>query len=267
MSEPTVEFRDAQLAYDGRVIWSGLDFAVAPGEFITVLGPNGSGKSSLIKAILGLHPLSGGSVLVAGSAPRRGSDHIGYVPQQKGFGRDVPLRARDLVQLGVDGNRWGLPRPGRNARVDTLLADVNATEFADMPVGRLSGGEQQRLRMAQALATDPAVLLLDEPLLSLDLPSQGRVVDLLDRRRRERGTSVIFITHEINPVLSVTDHVLYLAHGRSRFGPPEEVMTSASLSELYDAPIEVIAHRGSLVVLGVEAERQASAHHSNEDNA
>ncbi|MFT4289174.1 metal ABC transporter ATP-binding protein, partial [Nocardioides sp.] len=233
-----------------------------PGRFVTVLGPNGSGKSTLLRAILGLVPLSEGTVSVQGRPARRGSRAIGYIPQHRGYSADVPLRGRDLVQLGIDGTRWGVPWPGRSrARVEELIDRVNAESFADRPLGQLSGGEQQRLRIAQALATDPAVLLCDEPLLSLDPGHQRAVVDTLDRQRREHDTAVLFVTHEINPVLPVTDLVLYLADGRFRLGTVDEVMTSEVLSDLYRSPIEVIRRGEALVVLG--GEEHPFSHHDD----
>lgn len=262
---PVVQVRDAQLSYGPRTLWSGLDLDVEPGQFITVLGPNGSGKSSLLKAILGVTPLSRGRVLVDGRPARRGDRAIGYVPQHRGYAADVPLRGRDLVQLGLDGARWGVPTPWRRRQdrvlVQQLVAEVGATAFADLPLGRLSGGEQQQLRVAQALATDPAILLCDEPLLSLDLNHQRRVVELLDRQRRDRGTAVLFVTHEINPVLPVTDLVLYLNDGRFRIGTPDQVMTSEVLSDLYRSPVEVIRRGDQIIVLGLDDSAWAGHEH------
>ena len=243
-------------------MWSQLDLDIEPGQFITVLGPNGSGKSSLLQAVLGVTPLSEGTVQVDGKPVRRGSPRIGYIPQNSGYGPDVPLRGRDLVRLGVDGTKWGpaLPWRGRatRRRVDDLVERVGAESFAGRSVGSLSGGEQQRLRVAQALATDPSVLLCDEPLLSLDLRHQRQVVALLDQQRRDHGTAVLFVTHEINPVLPVTDLVLYLNEGRFRVGTPDEVMTSRVLSDLYQASVEVIRRDDQIVVLGAES---GHAHH------
>ncbi|HYR13733.1 MAG TPA: ATP-binding cassette domain-containing protein, partial [Mycobacterium sp.] len=146
-AEPTVRLRGASLGYGARLLWQNLDLTVAPGEFVAVLGPNGSGKTSLVKVLLGLSSLSSGSVQVCGAPPKRGSSIIGYIPQQRGFDRDVPIRGIDLVRLGLDGHRWGfpLPNPQRRRLVDGAIASVGATEFADTPIGRLSGGEQQRL--------------------------------------------------------------------------------------------------------------------------
>ncbi|GLW25583.1 ABC transporter ATP-binding protein [Microbispora triticiradicis] len=243
---------DAELRRGERVLWSGLDLELRRGEFIAVLGPNGSGKTSLLHAILGRLPLSAGTLLIDGRPPRRGSDLIGYIPQQRAVAPHMPLRARDLVRLGVDGHRWGLPLGSRGLRrrIDELLTEVGAHAYADMPLGLLSGGEQQRVRVAQALATDPALLLCDEPLLSLDPHHQHAIVDLLDRRRRAHGAAVLFVTHELNPVLPLVDRVLYLAGGRFRVGTPDEVMTSSVLSDLYGGPVEVVRAHGRYLIAG-----------------
>jgi zinc/manganese transport system ATP-binding protein len=247
-----ISIRNAELSYGSRLLWQGLNLDLSRGEFIAVLGPNGSGKTSLLRALLGVQPLSAGSLLVCGRPPRRGSDLIGYIPQQKAIAPHTPLRARDLVRLGIDGHRWGLPLGGARIRrrVEELLRSVGATEYADTPLGLLSGGEQQRLRVAQALATDPRILLCDEPLLSLDLNHQQAVAALVDERRRSQGTAVVFATHEINPILHMVDRVLYLAGGQFRIGPPEEVMTSRVLSDLYGSPVEVLQTQGRFVVVG-----------------
>lgn len=249
---PVISLRGATLAYGDRVLWRDLDLDVRPGEFLAVLGPNGSGKTSLLRVLLGRQQLTAGSLTVLGRAPRRGSKHIGYVPQQKPPPAHTMLRARDLVRLGLDGHRWGmsLARKAVRRRVDDILASVGATPYADVPVGRLSGGEQQRVRVAQALATDPRIMLCDEPLLSLDLQHQRTVTTLVDRRRRSADTAVVFVTHEINPVLELVDRVLYLAQGGYRIGPPDEVMTSASLSRLYGTQVDVVRVRGRIVVVG-----------------
>lgn len=255
VATPAVSLRGARVSFGDRTLWDGLDLDVAPGEFVTVLGPNGSGKTTLVRVLLGLLPLTAGEVRIAGRPPRRGSPSIGYVPQQKALDPDLPLRGRDLVGLGLDGHRLGIGFRGRRERrerVDAALAAVGGTPYADAPVGRLSGGEQQRLRVAQALVGGPDVLLCDEPLLSLDLSHQRTVTRLIDERRRTAGTAVLFVTHEINPVLPLVDRVLYLVNGRFRIGTPEEVMTSEVLSELYRTRVDVLRVRGRLVVVGAE---------------
>jgi zinc/manganese transport system ATP-binding protein len=255
VTTPAVSLRGARVSFGDRTLWDGLDLDVTPGEFVTVLGPNGSGKTTLVRVLLGLLPLTAGEVRIAGRPPRRGSPHIGYIPQQKALDPDLPLRGRDLVGLGLDGHHFGIGFRGRRERrerVDAALAAVSGTGYADAPVGRLSGGEQQRLRVAQALVGDPDVLLCDEPLLSLDLSHQRTVTHLIDERRRAAGTAVLFVTHEINPVLPLVDRVLYIVNGRFRIGPPEEVMTSEVLSELYRTRVDVLRVRGRLVVVGAE---------------
>ncbi|MEV0680840.1 metal ABC transporter ATP-binding protein [Actinosynnema sp. NPDC050436] len=254
-----VALRGARLSYGDRVLWDGLDLDVAPGEFVAVLGPNGSGKTSLMRVLLGLQPLSSGTVEVAG-----GNRRVGYVPQQRALDSSLTLRGRDLVGFGLDGHAWGIGwrhRARRRAAVDTALAAVGATRYADEPVGLLSGGEQQRLRVAQALVGDPRVLLCDEPLLSLDLAHQRVVSDLIDRRRRAAGTAVLFVTHEINPVLPLVDRVLYLVDGRFRIGTPAEVMTSATLSELYRTNVEVVRVRDQIHVVGAQHVCEDGPHH------
>ncbi|HZC10652.1 MAG TPA: ATP-binding cassette domain-containing protein [Mycobacterium sp.] len=249
---PTVQLCAAGLSYGPRLLWQNVDLVVAPGEFLAVLGPNGCGKTSLLNVLLGLTALSSGSARVCGAAPRRGSDTIGYIPQQKGFDRDLPIRGTDLVRLGLDGHRWGigLPSPAHRRRVEMAIDAVGARRFASAPIGRLSGGEQQRLRIAQALIGNPKLLLCDEPLLSLDIKHQGEVVKSLDQQRRASDIAVVLVTHEINPILTVVDRVLYLVGTRWAVGTPEEVLTSATLSELYRTAVEVLRVQGRIVIVG-----------------
>jgi zinc/manganese transport system ATP-binding protein len=250
------ELRAASMRLGGRLLWDGLDLSVAPGEFLAVLGPNGAGKTTLLKVLLGLLELSGGSALIGGVPPRDGRDRIGYVPQLRAFDRGLPVRGRDLVRFGFDG-----PRQQAHAAVEAALEAVGARAYADAPIGRLSGGEQQRLRIAQALLGHPPLLLCDEPLLSLDPSHQHDVTALLDRRRREDGTAVVFVTHEINPVLPYVDRVLYLAGGRWAVGSADDVFTSERLSSLYGATIDVVRVRDRIVVLGADGEVEACHHH------
>jgi zinc/manganese transport system ATP-binding protein len=265
-----VSLRAATLRFGERVLWDCLDLEVAAGEIVAVLGPNGAGKTSLMRVLLGLQPLSSGEVLVNGTPPRRGNREVGYVPQQKGFDRDLPLRGVDLVRLGLDGHRWGPARLSRAARqkVDAAIAAVGAGGYAGAPLGTLSGGEQQRLRIAQALLSEPSLLLCDEPLLSLDLGHQQAVMSLIDQRRREHGTAVLLVTHEINPILPLVDRVLYLVSGRWAVGTPAEVMTSERLTALYGAPVDVLRVRDRIIVVGapdLEHDHLSGGHHHVED--
>ncbi|WOF22948.1 metal ABC transporter ATP-binding protein [Microbacterium betulae] len=260
MPEPVLEIAGAALRLRGRELWAGLDLVVRPGEFVAVLGPSGSGKTTLLRAVLGLQQLSAGDIRVGGRPVRRGNRRIGYIPQQRPFAPGTSLRARDLVALGVNGARFGPPIPhrGDRDRVDGLLAAVGATRYADHPVGTLSGGEQQRLRVGQALADAPGLLLCDEPLSSLDLANQRAVTSIVDRQRTERGAAVLFVTHDINPVLDSVDRILYIAGGRFTLGTPAEVLRTEVLSELYGAPVEVLRAGGRLVVVGIP---DAEPHH------
>ena len=252
----TVSLRGARLAFGERVLWDHLDLSVSPGEFIAVLGPNGSGKTSLLKVLLGQLALSAGVALVDGKPITSGSGSIGYVPQHRPMDRDVMLRGRDLVRLGIDGRRWGggpvrsADRARRRAAVSEALRQVNGDQLADVRVGVMSGGELQRVRIAQALASDPKLLLCDEPLLTLDPANAKLVSALIDRRRRDAGTTVIVVTHEINTSLPYVDRVLYLVDGRFEIGTVEQVMTSQTLSALYRADIQVVKVRDGYVVVG-----------------
>jgi zinc/manganese transport system ATP-binding protein len=250
-----VSFRDAAVRVRARTIWSAVTFDVAAGQFVAVLGPNGVGKSTLIKAVLGQIPLAGGGLQVLGHAPGHENHQIGYLPQRRAFDEALRVRAVDLVRLGRDGDRWGIPLPGRRDRdrddVDRLLELVGAAEYATRPIGELSGGEQQRVLIAQALVRDPALLLLDEPLDSLDLPNQAAVSSLIATISREQNIAVMLVAHDVNPILSYLDQVVYLGHGRAAAGKPEDVVTTETLSALYDAPVEVLkASDGRLVVVG-----------------
>ena len=233
------------LHFGDRELWRDLTFDVERGEFLAVLGPNGAGKTSLLRILLGQVEPSEGGVRIDRS-------RIGYVPQQRVFDRDLPLRGRDLVRLGLDGHRWGIARltAQDRRRVDAAVAAVGATVLADAPLGRLSGGEQQRLRVAQALVSNPSLLLADEPLLSLDLAYQQVIVRLLDERRRSAGTPVVFVTHDVNPILSAVDRVLYLGPGGWAIGSVDDVLTTETLSRLYGTEIDVLRVRGRVVVVG-----------------
>jgi zinc/manganese transport system ATP-binding protein len=261
---PAIAASGLAAAYGDRLIWQGASFTVQPGEFIAVLGPNGSGKSTLLRLLLGLLPPAAGSLEVLGRRPHKGNPDIGYVPQRRNIDRDLPVRGRDFVHLGIDGNRWGVAlgqATEDNRRVNEAIAAVDGLGYADRAIGQLSGGEQQRLLMAQALAGRPSMLLLDEPLASLDLRNQIVIAELIGSLARASRLTVLLIAHDINPLLPIVDRVLYVAHGGVAIGKPEEVITSDRLSRLYDAPVEVLHDsHGHMFVVGLEAE---SAHHDD----
>jgi zinc/manganese transport system ATP-binding protein len=265
-SSVLVEVRSATAVIGGRTIWSNVDARVSAGEFVAILGPNGVGKSTLLKAVLGLVPLASGTVALLGRPPGHANHEVGYLPQRRSFDASLRVRGLDVVRLGLDGDRWGLPLPGRRSRaastrVRELVDMVGATEYAHRPIGTLSGGEQQRLLIAQALARRPRLLMLDEPLDSLDLPNQASVAALISRIARAENVAVMIVAHDVNPILTYLDRVIYLGQGGAVAGTPSEVITTETLSGLYRMPIEVLSTSdGRLVVVG---QPEAPARHTD----
>ncbi len=255
----------------GRRVFSEVELTVDPGQLVAVLGPNGAGKTTLMRVILGLVPLEAGSVTVLGRRPAQARPAIGYLPQRRSFDSSTRIRGVDLVRLGLDGARWGIPIPitsnarlrrrAETTRVNEVIERVGASAYARRAIGELSGGEQQRLLIAQALIRKPQLLILDEPLDSLDLPNQAAVAGLLRRICTSEGVSVLLVAHDVNPLLGSLDQVIYLAGGRARSGTVDEVITSPTLSELYGAAIEVLQTTdGRLVVVG---QPEAPHHHGH----
>ena len=260
MNDPSAAIAARGLAagYGSKAIWSEANFSIPSGSFTAILGPNGAGKSTLIRLVLGLlHPLAG-KLEVLGESPRRGNPRIGYVPQGSTFDPELSIRGRDFVGIGVDGHRWGVRLTGREqgaAATDVAIAAVSAQSYADRQLGRLSGGEQQRLLLAQALVGQPNLLLMDEPLSHLDVRNQGAIVQLISEVARERHLTVLLIAHDVNPLLSHIDHVLYIAQGKLAMGKPADIITSETLSAIYSAPVEVLRDRlGRIFVVGLEEE-------------
>ncbi|MGA8262251.1 MAG: ATP-binding cassette domain-containing protein [Arenicellales bacterium] len=249
----------------GTSVLESVSFTVREGEFIAVLGPNGAGKSTLFRAILGLLAPTRGSLEVFGEPPRRGSDLIGYLPQVRTDFTQIDVCAWDFVASTLRPSRWGLPLHGARARrdVEEAFAAVEAGDLTRRPLSALSGGERQRLLLAQALLGNPRLLLLDEPLISLDLRYQETVVNMIRRIQRERGITVLFTSHELNPLLDAIDRVLYLGNHQAAIGSIEEVITAPVLSRLYGLPIEVIRSNGRLFVVAAESgiPAEAGGHH------
>jgi zinc/manganese transport system ATP-binding protein len=243
----TVQGVDVRLS--GRKILDEVSFTIAPGEFTGLIGSNGAGKTTLFRVILGLQSPSRGTVRVGGG-DRSGQD-LGYVPQKFLLDPDMPLRGRDLISLGLDGQRLGVPLPSRarRSRVQEMIDAVDARSFADERVGRLSGGEQQRILIAHALIGRPRLLLLDEPLANLDLRSAQEVVQLLSRIAVEQRIAVLISAHEMNPLLPVMDRIVYLAAGRAASGTAEEVVRSDVLSALYGHHVDVLRVHGRVLVV------------------
>ncbi|AME23979.1 MULTISPECIES: ABC transporter ATP-binding protein [Burkholderiaceae] len=263
----TVEHVTLELG--GRPILNDASFSVAAGEFIGVLGPNGAGKTTLMRAMLGLLPLSQGAIRVNGAAVVRGNASIGYMPQIRSGLAGRRVRGRDFVAMAADGHRWGLPRASAAAQadVDRVLDLVDGRALAARPLSELSGGERQRLLLAQCLLGDPKLLLLDEPLISLDPRHQTGVVDLVRRVQRELGITVLFSAHELNPLLNSIDRVLYLGNGRAALGTIDEVITKPVLSQLYGSPIDVMRVNGRIFVMAgdVEVDKLDHAHEDGPD--
>ncbi|HVC06862.1 MAG TPA: ATP-binding cassette domain-containing protein [Solirubrobacterales bacterium] len=265
--EVAVRLEEASAHRGAHTVWSGVDLTIGRGEFVAVLGPNGSGKSTLLDVVLGLLPLGQGRATVLGRRAGGANARIGYLPQRRSFDSGTRIRGLDVVRLGLDGTRWGIPLPaalsasGRAARrrVDEVVELVGAGPYAGRPIGALSGGEQQRLLIAQALVRRPEMLLLDEPLDSLDLSNQGAVAGLVQRICDSEGVTVLLVAHDVNPILGYLDRVVYFAGGRGVEGAPREVIDDATLSRLYGAPIEVLeTSDGRLVVVGTP---EPPAHH------
>ncbi|NHN88411.1 metal ABC transporter ATP-binding protein [Acetobacter conturbans] len=250
MAEPAVTCENVMLSRGERDILSGVSLSVPEGCFVGLFGPNGGGKTTLLRALLGLQPVARGRITVLGDAPGACSAQIGYMPQSRG-GNGASLTGWDLLGSGMSGNRWGIPW---RSRADTLaireaLDAVDATALADRRLGALSGGERQRLLIAQALIGWPRLLLLDEPLASLDPVRMRDVAERLGRIAKQRGMTVICSAHDINALMGVMDSVLYVARGQARLGTVDEVMTTEGLSALYGAPVEVCrAPSGRLLV-------------------
>ena len=244
--------------YGTRTVWSRATFDIEAGSFTAILGPNGSGKTTLIRTILGRLAPSAGKLEVFGRTPRRGDPTIGYVPQRPVFDPELSIRGRDFVELGFDGHRWGVRLVGRARAAEAAEASldaVGARDYSDQPLGRLSGGEQQRMLLAQALVGSPRLLLMDEPLSYLDVRNQRAMVQLIRDVARRRELTVLLIAHDVNPLLPHIDHVLYMAAGKVSMGTPAEIITTERLSEIYSSPVEVVRDsRGRVFVVGLEEE-------------
>jgi zinc/manganese transport system ATP-binding protein len=270
-AETAVALDGAAVRIGGRSILSDVSLTIGHGEFVAVLGPNGAGKSTLMKAILGLVPLTHGSVNVLGRPPQQARAQIGYLPQRQSFDTATRVRGVDLVTLGLDGARWGVPVPltprarrrrrEERQRVEEVIALVGAGAYAHRAIGELSGGEQQRLLIATALVRRPRLLILDEPLDSLDLPNQAAVAGLIRRIASAEDVAVLLVAHDVNPLAAYLDRVIYLAGGQALCGEVDEVITAQTLTALYGTQVEVLrTSDGRLVVVG---QPEAPHHHGH----
>ena len=263
-----VELDDVTLTLGDRTVLAHASLAIRAGEFIGVLGPNGAGKTTLMRAILGLLPPSAGTIRVFGSAPHRGNPQIGYLPQVRTVLPDLRVRGLDFIGASLHGDRWGLPSLTRRDRamIEETLESVGARDLANRPLSAMSGGERQRLLLAQALIGQPKLLLLDEPLISLDARHQEVAIDVVRKVSRERGITVLFSAHELNQLLGTLDRVLYLGNGQAVLGTVDEVITAPVLSRLYGTDIEVVRAAGHIFVMSRGRDVETSAHQHEHDH-
>ncbi|HKT17688.1 MAG TPA: ABC transporter ATP-binding protein [Stellaceae bacterium] len=264
-----VELRNVSLTLEGRVILDDISLDLGAGEFVGVLGPNGAGKTTLLRAILGLLRPSHGTIRVLGRAATRGNAEIGYMPQTRSAIAGLRLSGRDFIASAINGHRLGLPLPGRSGRaeIDRALERIGACDLAARPLAELSGGERQRLLLAQALIGRPRLLLLDEPLISLDPRHQTEVVALVSSLQRELGITVLFSAHELNPLLGAVDRVLYLGNRQAALGMVDEVITGPVLSRLYGAEIDVVRLKGRIFVMSGGHDMENAAHRHDNGHA
>lgn len=258
-----LSIKDASLTISGKQLWTDLNLEVSAGEFIAVIGANGSGKTSLLKAVLGQIKLSAGTIRFEHELVGSGNSHIGYIPQQRALEEASPILVKDLVRFGLSGHRPGVFLPGlsTNKKVKEALACGDVLHLANKSFGELSGGEQQRVRVAQAIVSEPSLLLCDEPLSALDLQQQQIVSELIKTEAKEHNTAVLFVTHDVNPVLDMVDRVLYLANGSFSIGTPDEVFRSEVLSELYGTKVDVIKTDGRIIVVGAGSQDHHEGDH------
>ena len=251
MTEDLLRLDGVSVRLGGREILRDVSFGIRPGQFTGLIGPNGAGKTTLIRVILGLQPVTSGSVLIDGRPRSAREDSIGYVPQKLAIEPDMPLRVRDVVALGLDGNKLGIRLPSRARRelVDDMLTAVGAQRYANARVGELSGGEQQRVMIAHALISKPKLLLLDEPLANLDISSEQGIVSVLARLARAEGVAVLLSAHDMNPLMPVMDRIVYVAAGRVAVGDTDEVVQPEVLSRLYGQHVDVIRVHGRILVV------------------
>jgi zinc/manganese transport system ATP-binding protein len=263
-----VELDRATIGIAGHSVLSDVSLAIRAGEFIGVLGPNGAGKTTLMRAILGLLPPSGGTIRVFGHAPQRGDRTIGYLPQVRTVLPDLRVRGLDFIASSLNGERWGMPSLSRHDRhmIEQTLDSVGALDLAMRPLSAMSGVERQRLLLALAVVGSPKLLLLDEPLISLDHRHQEVAIDVVRKVCRERGITVLFSAHELNQLLGTLDRVLYLGNGQAVLGTVEEVITAPVLSRLYGTDIQVVRAEGHIFVMSRGRDVEVSDHQHDHDH-
>jgi len=255
-----ISARNLTAGYSNNTVWREGSFTVNRGEFVAIIGPNGAGKTTLFRLILGLQQPLGGNIEIFNAEPRRGNPLIGYVPQRHGIDSETNIESLELVRLAFSGRNWGVSLSGRDRQAALgAMKDVGAQELAHRSLSVLSGGELQRIFLAEALVSGPELLLLDEPLSNLDLRHEKDLVQLVNKVVRSRNVTALLIAHNINPLLPFLDKVIFIANGKVATGKPEEVLTSESLTALYGVPVEVLRDsRGNVAIVGIEQ------HHGDE---
>jgi zinc/manganese transport system ATP-binding protein len=245
-----ISLNNVTVTRGGNVVLRDITLAIEQGEFIGVIGPNGAGKTTLFRSILGLQPLAGG-MLVFGAPPRRGNTAIGYMPQAHSDFSGQRLCGFDILANAARGYRLGLPLTTAATRehVAAALRAVDARTLGERPISTLSGGQRQRLLLAAALLGSPRILLLDEPFISLDPPAQSAIISLIHRLQKTLGLTVLLAAHDLNPLLGVIDRVLYLGGGSAALGTVDEIITTETLSKLYNGEVEVVRAEGRIFVV------------------
>jgi zinc/manganese transport system ATP-binding protein len=263
-----VEARGLSVGYDDKKVWHNASFSVRRGEFVAVIGPNGAGKTTMFRLLLGLQQPASGALTVFGSQPSRGNRRIGYVPQRHTIDNETNIECLELVHLVLSGNKWGLGLSWRSEKKTAIkaLEAVGAVELAHKPLSNLSGGELQRIYLAEALVSDPEMLLLDEPLANLDIRRVKELVGVVHDVVSSRNVTTFLVAHDINPLIQFLDKVIYIANGKVATGRPEEVLTSRNLTALYGTPVEVLRDsRNNIVIVGAE-EQGVDDHHEDDKN-
>jgi zinc/manganese transport system ATP-binding protein len=266
---PALQISDLAITLGGNAILSGVNATIEEGEFIGIFGPNGAGKTTLVRAIIGTLAPTRGSIKILGQSPRQAARQIGYMPQGHGGFDSTALSARALVEAACHGDRWGIPwtSPESRQEVDRVLEVTDAARYAARSFSVLSGGERQRVMLAQALLGHPRILVLDEPLASLDPKNQALLIDCVTRVKRLTQTTILFVAHDMNPLMQVMDRVLYMAGGGAVLGKLDDVVTSASLTLLYGFDIDVVRVENRVFVMSAESnvtESECDHHHDHD---
>ena len=268
---PALQISDLTISLGGYEILSGVNATIDEGEFIGIFGPNGAGKTTLVRCIIGTLSPTRGGIKILGLTPGKAARQIGYMPQGHAGFDSTALSARALVEAACHGDRWGIPWTSRQSKreVDRVLEVTEAGQYAQRPFSVLSGGERQRVMLAQALLGGPRILVLDEPLASLDPKNQALLIECVARVKRLTHTTVLFVAHDMNPLMQVMDRVLYMAGGGAVLGKLDDVVTPASLSRLYGFAIEVVRVENRVFVVSAEGNVTESEcfHHDHDEHA